>query len=304
MNDQAGRTKVPDFMIVGAVKAATTWLNVQIQNHPDVYLPDPEPHYFSREFERGPDWYAEFFTEARPGQLVGEKSADYLADPHAAERIARVLPAIPLIAQLRDPVDRAYSDYCMLYRRGTIRGGPEEYLNPATATFRRFLDNGLYGTHLRRWLSLFDRRQMLVFLFEDVRATPAQVLDDTCRHLGLSPMNEGRAPAAGKVNDGAAPLLPLAIRRLAQPAKNLVKPLRGTRMFESVRGLLAKPMAYPPMTADLRARLRDYYAPEVEALEVLLNRDLSQWLPGANGLARPASSRQGNTAVLTAAGPR
>ena len=294
MKDQESRTLLPDFMIIGAIKAATTWLNVQIQNHPDVYLPDPEPHYFSREFARGPQWYAEFFNDAQPGQLVGEKSADYLSDPHAAERISRVLPSIPFIAQLRDPVERAYSDYCMLYRRGTIRGAPEDYLDPTEATFRRFLDNGLYATHLRRWLSVFDQKQMLVFLFEDIRARPSTVLEDTCRHLGLAPMTEGVA-LAGKVNDSAAPLLPLAIRRLAQPAKDLVKPLRGTRMFERFRGLLARPVDYPPLSPDLRARLKDYYAPEVEELSKMLNRDLSRWLPGDQS-KEPAesSSPRGN----------
>jgi hypothetical protein len=69
--------RLPQFVIIGAVKAATTWLHVQLQQCDRVYLPDPEPKFFSQDYERGFDWYAGFFREARPSQLVGEKSADY-----------------------------------------------------------------------------------------------------------------------------------------------------------------------------------------------------------------------------------
>src|SRR3546814_13764097 len=69
-----------------------SWLTYQLQQNPAVYLPDPEPHYFSSEFHRGLSWYGEFFRGAAPGQLPGEKSADYLAHPDAARRIADLLP--------------------------------------------------------------------------------------------------------------------------------------------------------------------------------------------------------------------
>src|SRR3546814_14839387 len=146
---------LPRFIIFGAVKAATTWLTYQLQQNPAVYLPDPEPHYFSSEFHRGLSWYGEFFRGAAPGQLPGEKSADYLAHPDAARRIADLLPDIPLVVQLRNPVDRAYSDYRMLYRRGTVRGRPEDYLIRSTTPMPRFLDDGLYFEHLKRWLDYF-----------------------------------------------------------------------------------------------------------------------------------------------------
>src|SRR3546814_10961579 len=101
-----------------------------------------------------------FFRGAAPGQLPGEKSADYLAHPDAARRIADLLPDIPLVVQLRNPVDRAYSDYRMLYRRGTVRGRPEDYLIRSTTPMPRFLDDGLYFEHLKRWLDYFPRRQI------------------------------------------------------------------------------------------------------------------------------------------------
>src|SRR3546814_7752310 len=82
----------------------------------DLFMPGPEPHYFSTEFHRGPDWYEDFFAAAAADQVVGEKSADYLAHPEAARRIAQRLPEARLVVQLRNPIDRAYSDYCMFFR--------------------------------------------------------------------------------------------------------------------------------------------------------------------------------------------
>lgn len=271
------RTLLPQFIIIGAIKAATTWLTWQLQRQPDIFLPEPEPHYFSREFHRGPAWYARFFEGAGPGQLRGEKTADYLANPDAAARIAQVLPDIPMIVQLRDPVDRAYSDYCMLLRRGAISGGPDEYLNPATATFRRFIDNGRYYAHLQRWFELFDREQFLIFLLEDVKERPAEVLNACRRHIGAPPLDRPAVPVRERINDGSLAFLPLTLRRVLAPAKPLIAPLRGNRLFERTRAALARTIDYPPMSPELRARLQDYYAPEVTKLSALLGRNLDHW---------------------------
>lgn len=269
--------RLPHFLIIGAIKAATTWVAWELQQHPNIFLPGPEPHYFTREFHRGPDWYSSFFAEAAPAQVRGEKTADYLANPDAAARIAAVLPEVPMIVQLRDPVERAYSDYCMLLRRGSISGRPEEYLDPATATFRRFIDNGLYFSHLRRWFDHFDRDQFLIFLYDDVKASPLEVIGRCYRHIGVSPP-QGPVAQSGRINDGSVSYLPLPIRRALAPIKPLVMPLRRHRGFEQFRSMFARPIRYPAMSRDLRARLRDFYEPEITGLARLLGRDLGPWL--------------------------
>ncbi len=279
-----GPPRLPQFLIVGAIKAATTWLNFQLQQSPSIFLPDPEPHFFTREYHRGFDWYAGFFRDAKPGQLVGEKTADYLANPDAAERIAAVLPDVPLVAQLRDPVARAYSDYCMLFRRGTVGANIEDFLDPRRAEFRRFLDNGLYHQHLARWQTLFPAEQMLVFLFEDVIDRPDWTIMAVGRHLGLSEDLLPK-PMTNRVNDSRAALLPLPMRRLLAPFKELAAPLRSTRWFGALHSSMARQVKYPPLTPDLEARLRDFYAPDVEALAGLIGRDLSTWLPAPRAAA-------------------
>jgi len=270
---------LPQFLIIGAVKAATTWVADQLRARDDVFLPGPEPHYFSRAYDRGEAWYASLFAEAGRDRLIGEKSADYLADGKAPARAAALLPDAMLIAQLRNPVDRAYSDYCMHFRRGYVGGDVERYLDARSET-PRFLQSGLYARHIARWRDHFPAHRLKILLYDDIRAEPGRVLADICRTLHLPPAIDDEQ-IRRRSNDSAAPLVPRALRRLPQSVKNLVEPLRGNPAFEATRRLIARPIEYPPLTADLRARLHDFYAEDVARLERLLDRDLSAWTRAA-----------------------
>lgn len=266
---------LPQFLIIGAVKAATTWVADQLRARGDVFLPGPEPHYFSRAYDRGENWYASLFAEARPDQLIGEKSADYLAEDKAPARAAALLPNATLIAQLRNPVDRAYSDYCMHFRRGYVGGDVERHLGTRSGS-PRFLQSGLYARHIARWRDHFPAHRLKIILYDDIRTDPGRVLADICHTLYLPPMIDPGG-LARRSNDSTAPLVPLPLRRLPQSVKNLVAPLRGNPAFEATRRLFARPIEYPRLTPDLRLRLRDYYADDVAQLERLLDRDLSAW---------------------------
>jgi hypothetical protein len=270
------RQRLPDFIIIGAAKAATTWIVHQLQQNPGVFLPGPEPHYFSREYERGVDWYARWFSDALPLQTVGEKSADYLADPKAAQRIADLMPKVRLIVQLRNPIERAYSDYCMLYRRGTVTSPPEAYLRRGSER-SRFLDDGLYHQHLSRYIALFPPEQLNLILHEDIKREPETVIANICDYLDIATHIE-RAEVGARVNAGEVPMLPLPVRKLLAPIKPLAAPFRRSAWFQTMHASLSRPPAYPPLTADLRRRLRDFYATDIENLGSLVGRDVSHWL--------------------------
>ncbi|MBY8828371.1 sulfotransferase [Hephaestia mangrovi] len=269
--------RLPDFIVFGAVKAATTWIQAQLEANPDVFMPAPEPHFFSRDYDAGMAAYARWFADARGDQRVGEKSADYLAHPRAPGRIAAWLPDVRLVAQLRNPIDRAYSDYKMLYRRGTVRGAPEDYLSSLDNPQPRFLQDGLYARHLAHWFDQFDGDRILLILHEDVRRDPRGTVDRVSTHIGVAPRFSEQA-AARRVNDGAARLLPLPLRTMLAPLKRSVAPLRGTAWFEGVRGTIARDVAYPPLSDALRARLADFYADDVERLSRMIGRPLDHWL--------------------------
>lgn len=267
---------MPSFIVIGAVKGATTWVQTQLQAHPDLFLPDVEPHYFSSEFERGEGYYRALFAAPPQAKLLGEKSADYLAHPLAAERIARVLPRARLVVQFRNPVDRAYSDYCMLYRRGTVKEGPEAYLTSLDNPQPRFLRDGLYAEHLARWLALFPEEAILPILYDDVKADPAGTIARVTEHIGAAPFYDAEL-GSRRENNGAARMLPLPVRKTLAPLKRSLAPLRGHRWFEATRSLMARQVAYPPLSAELRAHLQRFYAADVQTLGRMLGRDLSHW---------------------------
>ncbi len=269
--------RLPEFIIIGAVKAATTWTSTNLARNPRLFVPGPEPHFFSSEYHRGSDWYSEFFEEAEEGAVIGEKSADYLAHAEAARRISAMLPDVRLVAQLRNPIDRAYSDYCMLYRRGTVTDSPEAYFSATSDIGRRFLEGGLYATHLSRFFDRFPRENIMIFPFEDVSARPRDVLVNVSEFIGVEPYVEDQMLQSSE-NDSATPILPLPMRKALKPFKAAVAGLRGKAWFETARGVFARPVRYPALSAEAHQRLVAFYEDDIQKLGGLTGRDFSKWL--------------------------
>jgi hypothetical protein len=271
------RGRLPDFMVIGAVKAATTWIGHQLRHHPALWLPTAEPHFFSTEYHRGFDWYRSLFADAPAACIIGEKSADYLAHPDAAERIAKTLPNIPLIIQLRDPVERAYSDYCMLYRRGQVSGDPRKYLDHRLAAGGRFLEGGRYAHHIARLFNHVAPERVKILLYEDIRADPEAVIARVCEHIGVA-THIAKEAVSERRNDSKVPMLPLPLRRALRPMRPLLDPMRSNPWLSRLRASLTQPVRYPPLTPDLRLALRDYYREDIRQLETIIGRDMTVWL--------------------------
>lgn len=273
-----------DFLIVGAAKSATTWLQRALQSDPSVYMPDPELHFFSREFDRDLNWYLEQFTPHRTARLIGEKSNSYLDTPEAVDRIAYDLPHVKIIAQLRNPVDRAYSDYCMFYRRGQVNRDIERHLNPDGERTTRILDAGLYSHQLKAFYDRFPGKVLVTF-YENMIADPKSHLATVREFLGLDPRFVLKTE--GKVKDKTTPMLSPSARRILSPLKPIVAPFRKTAAFRSLHSALAHEIKYEPLPDRLRQRLVDYYSKELEDLEEMTGTDLEGWLHGGSVSRRP-----------------
>lgn len=281
MTRPAPDRRMPDFVIFGAAKCATTWLQTYLQRHPDVHMPDPELHFFSRERGRGADWYAAQLAPppgTRP-RMLGEKSNSYLHEPGAARRMLAALPHARFIAQFRDPVERAYSDYCMLYRRGEVGGDPWQYLDPRGAANERPLAWGRYAEQLRPILDATGSDRFLLLLYETMRADPDAHAARVERFLGLPPLPTGGA--TGRIKDRGAAMIPPAWKPWLAPLKPAVRPLRGSRAFKVLHGRLARPVEYPALPDELRARMADHFAPYNDAFAALTGLDTGAWSGGA-----------------------
>lgn len=202
---------LPDFLIIGTQKGGTTFLYNVLRRHPHFKAAvDKEIHFFDTpKFRRGVDWYRTHFPQQqrRNGQRVitGEASPYYLFYPLAARRVAETIPQAKLIALLRNPVDRAYSDYQHKLRQGNealsfnealkveeerLRGEKEKILadeSYRSINFRRYsyLSRGIYVDQLEEWHRYFDPEQLLILESQDFFDRPSETLDLVVRFLGL-----------------------------------------------------------------------------------------------------------------------
>jgi len=176
---------LPNFLHIGPSKSGSTWLHEVLILHPEIYLSQAKDlYFFSRYYDRGPGWYRSQFRDVqKEHKIIGEFSPDYLACAEAAERIRDCLgPGIRLMVTLREPASRAFSSYLYLQKHGL-----------AAPTFRQtalsrpdLLDHGRYATNLRRYLSYFGRKSLLLSLFDDLEADPQAFLDGVTTWLGVA----------------------------------------------------------------------------------------------------------------------
>jgi len=187
---------LPDFLVIGAMKAGTTFLFAALAAHPHVIRSRRrEIHFFGSKFQRGTSWYRTHFPTGielrRYRAMTGEGSTSYLANPDSPGRIRSVLPGVRMIALLRDPVDRAISNYFHEQRTGRETLPIAEALaaedarqRPGHFSYRR---RGLYAEQLARYNALFPRDQLLVLKSEALFAEPQRVIDRVYRFLDLDP---------------------------------------------------------------------------------------------------------------------
>jgi hypothetical protein len=253
---------LPDFLIIGAQRAGTTALYEYLRRHPSIMGPSwKEIAFFDRHNGRGESWYRGQFpnrlrtriAERRTGRsvMVGEASPSYLAHPHAAKRVAELVPNARLIVLLRDPVERAFSHYHHVVTLGReplsfeeaidreeartaaeierMRADPS-YFSHAWWNFT-YLSRGRYAEQLDPWLEAFPNGQLLVLQSEELFARPAATHARVLSFLG-----------------------------------------REAQTLRSYPRLNARPR--PEMERRTRERLAEYYAGPNERLYELLGRDL------------------------------
>jgi hypothetical protein len=313
--------KLPNFFIVGAPKAATTFLYACLDQHPQVYMsPLKEPTYFASELRpenlppeararvarqrpeleaylRGDlrekrfggvvtiwDDYLKLFRNASDEIAIGEASPTYLWSATAARDIASLLPHARIIISLRNPVDRAFSQYLHQLTDGVSNRTFRQEIEVALRAGRgqsglegALLGFGHYCEQIKRYQREFPPSQIHICFYDDLQRSPAALLEDLLRFIGADPAikvsvpSRRNEPRITKLNSVA---YLLKRWQLWPYLRKLVPQPLGPRL----RALLMRSRASLVMSPADRAFLTDYYRDEIERLSVLLNRDLSSWL--------------------------
>ena len=178
----------PDFIIIGAMKSATSAIYEYLMQHPQVKRRLPkELHFFTLDYEKGLDWYLSQFTydtEDTIGQklLIGEASPSYLPSQKAPGRIYKFFPNVKLIISLRNPTDRAISHY--YHQRNRVKDekrpielafSPQEIADSAKKPYSKtksYLNPGKYATQIKNWFDIFPRNQILILDYENLEKKP------------------------------------------------------------------------------------------------------------------------------------
>ncbi len=207
---EGGSGALPHFVIVGASRSGTTSLYHLLTRHPLIEPAESkELHFFDKHFGEGVGWYRSCFPPpARRDErttISGESTPYYLFHPHAARRMAQTLPEARVLVLLRNPVDRAYSQYQQQVKRGREPLPFEEAIRAEEqrleGEWRRmsedegydsfnlqrysYLARGVYADQLSRWRRFFADEQMLVLRSEEFFERPREALRRVVRFLDL-----------------------------------------------------------------------------------------------------------------------
>ena len=302
---------LPDFLVIGAPKAGSTALHAALAQHPRLVASDPkEPKYFmcadrppEPAGQRGPgdahsaqEWiwqrgqYARLFDGAPPGTLTFESTPFYLWDRRAHLRIAQTVPDAKLIAVIRDPLDRAFSNWTHLWVDGlepvgSFRRAVElepQRVAAGWAPFWRYLELGRYGEQLAHLFSVVDRERVHVVRYRRLVDSPAETLAALYDFLGVPGSDVLSVPGSNVKQwspDTTANSLLRRLVRLGAAAGAYAPPQVWRRAQQPLLDVLQRGGAdRPGLSREDREAFLGHFRDDVHLLSDLLDEDYTDWL--------------------------
>ena len=266
---------LPNFIGIGAQRAGSTWLYACLREHPQVFVPpQKELHFFNAHFDRGLSWYEQQFAPANDGtyRAVGEITPGYLDHGLAISRIAALIPEAKLFVVLREPAQRAYSAYKLFSDRYR-----DWSFIQACQRGQDLVRLGCYAQHLTRVFKHIPRKQVKIFLYEDLVDDPQTCLADLLRFLSVDPdfVPKNMTQRYNRVVYPRAQAL-LARWRMSW-AVDAVKKTPIAAWIRNQNPSRDQPAETPVIDQEM-ASVRAMFYDDVRQLQTLINRDLSSWL--------------------------
>jgi hypothetical protein len=284
---------LPNFLCIGAQKCGTSWLDSQLRNHPRIYVPTQrkELHFFDQYFERGLQWYEGHFPSdgaSRDFDAIGEVTPRYILEPEIPARIRQTLPQCRLIALLRNPADRLFSQYLMAVNEGQKVGSVQEYAEKHPSAFIR----GLYDRQLERYFEYFPREDVHILIYEEVFADTEctrAALASIARFLGTDPEGFPHEGELKRVNAGGGVPRSAFVSRAVHRFRRYLRDhdMDWVVHLASRAGLSRRMLSGgrpPPSLREAdRIALMQQYEASIGRLESLIGHSLNCWRTDSQG---------------------
>lgn len=156
-----------------------------MKEHPDVFMPRKESHYFDRHFDNGLDWYQSFFDDYLGQPVIGEKTATYFHSNKATENILQTNPDMKVIICLRDPVERMFSHYSMMAKTDDFlrETGFIGSAKPGTD----YVDWSQYAEQVKQYQKIIPEDNLKFILYEEKDVDPVRFIQDLYEFIGVDP---------------------------------------------------------------------------------------------------------------------
>jgi len=292
----------PNFLIIGAQKAGTTSIYEYLSQHPDVFMSSvKEPHFFTylhgTEFTNG-DYsrffradatvtdvaaYEALFADAGRKRAIGEASPSYIYSADAPRNIADMIPDGKIIAIVRNPVDRAFSNYQMNWRLGqetlptfeAAIDAEEQRIKDKWGYAWHYVNKGFYSLQIQRYRDLIPSDQILVLFYDDLVGSPEAFMRSIYTFLNIDTTFTADMSASSNVSGVPRNML---LAQLFRPVM-MTRKTWGPLMPDVVRHQLRKRLLTKSrMLPETRQRLIATYRDDILALQTVTGRDLSRWL--------------------------
>ena len=265
---------LPNFLVIGVQRSATTWLFECLREHPDIFMPaEKELHFFDENYQKGIEWYSRFFESVHNEKVIGEISPNYFHKPFAVDRIASDLPGAKMQIILRNPVERAYSAYMLYHERFKGISFIDAFNKDKTLR-----DIGLYAKHLDSIFEIIPQERINITLYDDIIRCPDEYIRQTYRYVGV---DENFLPSGllKTYNKIIFPNLQSMLVKLG--LKKRLEWFKNTQVGHLLKGSIRKnePQKKKRKLAHeeyLKAIFR-FYEEDIAKLELLIGTDLSSW---------------------------